>query len=275
MKKPRHDATSIFGLSAGSYRRLLEALAGVRRVLVFSGSGLSADSGLPTYRGGVGALWNESTEALLATPEGFASQPEFAWGWYRARCDDISRVQPHAGHAALVALEQRMEVIHATQNVDGLLQRAGASRVLELHGSIWRRRCMVCGREEASAGASDIACRRCGGLLRPDVVWFGEPLPPAAFDAALAAARGADLTLVVGTPAEVYPAAAIPESARSAGKPIAVINPEPCENLHYADWQLFGSAGEVLPRLTRDLGRTHPLAVDSWWSRLLSRLAGV
>jgi NAD-dependent deacetylase len=231
-----------------------EAAARLReahRVLVLTGAGVSAESGVPTFRGPEG-LWRSFRPEDLATPEAFARDPRLVWEWYAWRREKVAACAPNAAHRALVALEARApQFLLATQNVDGLHALAGSRRLVELHGSLWRVRCTGCG--EAAARRDDLgplppSCP-CGSVLRPDVVWFGETLPPEALQRAFTAAREAEVVLVVGTSSLVHPAAAIPEAALFAGAYVIEVNPEPTPLSGRASVSLRGRAAEVVPWL--------------------------
>ena len=233
----------------GTLRESLEAA----RIVAFTGAGISAESGIPTFRG-PGGLWRNFSPEQLATPQAFAGNPRLVWEWYDWRRQVIHRAQPNPGHLALAELERRAHggFTLVTQNVDGLHDRAGSRNIEKLHGDIWQLRCTVCGAEELN-GQVPIAplpprCR-CGGLLRPGVVWFGEALPEEVWARAFGAARSAQVFLVIGTSAVVYPAAGLIEVARQAGARVAIVNPDPTPADELADWVLRGPAGEILPRL--------------------------
>jgi NAD-dependent deacetylase len=218
-----------------------------------TGAGMSAESGVPTFRGADG-LWRNFSATDLATPEAFARDPALVWQWYRWRQGIIGRAQPHAGHLALSRLERTLPgVVLITQNVDGLHQRAGSTNVIELHGNIWRARCL-----RGCAGVSVTQPTReqdplpvcaCGALMRPDVVWFGESLDEDRMDRAAEAARTCDVFLAIGTSSIVYPAAGLPLVAASAGALVAEINVEDTPLTSRAGMVLRGSAAEVLPAL--------------------------
>jgi NAD-dependent deacetylase len=224
---------------ASAARRLGDA----RHVLALTGAGISAESGVPTFRG-PGGLWRDFRPEDLATPAAFARDPALVWEWYAWRRDTIAPLLPNAAHRALVALEARApEFLLATQNVDGLHAAAGSRRLVELHGTLWRLRCIACGRvrDDRRVPLPEVPPRcACGELLRPDVVWFGEPLPPAAVEEAFEAARNADAVLVVGTSSLVYPA---------AGAFVIEVNPEPTPLTAIADLSLRGTAASLLPAL--------------------------
>jgi NAD-dependent deacetylase len=229
-------------------RRLREA----RRVVALTGAGISAESGVPTFRG-PGGLWRQYRPEDLATPEAFARDPRLVWEWYAWRREVIAPLLPNAAHRALVALEKRTpEFLLATQNVDGLHGAAGSARVVELHGTIWQLRCTACAhsRDDRRVPLAEIPPRcACGALLRPGVVWFGEALPEEAVKAAFEAARAADVVVVVGTSSLVYPAAALPQVARAAGAFVIEINPEPTPLTPLADVSLRGPAAALLPAI--------------------------
>jgi NAD-dependent deacetylase len=222
-----------------------------RSVAVLTGAGISAESGVPTFRGAAG-LWKQFRPEDLATPEAFARDPKFVWEWYAWRREILSRVKPNAGHGALAALEQRMpKATIITQNVDGLHQLGGSKRVLEVHGSIWNLRCTVCGHEWVDRTVPLVlppSCG-CGGLARPGVVWFGESLPCEVWAAAENAVLRCDVLLVVGTSALVYPAAGLVPRARSAGASVIEVNLEATPISAGVDYTLIGPSGEILPDL--------------------------
>ena len=220
-----------------------------RRITVLTGAGISAESGVPTFRG-AGGLWRDFRAEDLATPEAFSRDPVLVWEWYDWRRQLIAKAEPNAGHRALVKLGDRATIV--TQNVDGLHERAGSTNVLRVHGSIWHVRCLRCGVETEDLRVPlpqfPPLCP-CGGTLRPGVVWFGEGLPPAVWDNAEKAARNADLLLVVGTSAVVYPAASLVPLARRAGAKVVEINPGETPISATVDFSFRGAAGEVLPEL--------------------------
>lgn len=223
-----------------------------RRIAVLTGAGISAESGVPTFRGPDG-LWRTYRPEDLATPSAFARDPKLVWEWYDWRRSVIAKVEPNPGHFALAALEDRspdFELI--TQNVDGLHERAGTRRIHRLHGSIWRVRCTQCGAENTDdrVPVPEIPPRcGCGALVRPGVVWFGEPLPEKEWMHAERAATGCDLFIVVGTSAQVYPAASLVPLAARAGARLIEINMEDTPLTGLAGLALRGMAGEILPQL--------------------------
>lgn len=235
--------------------RLVAALRAAGSVFVLTGSGISAESGLPTFRG-VNGLWRTHRVEELASPEGFARDPVLVWTWYNERKAAHERAQPNAGHHALAALERSVDDFTlATQNVDSLHLRAGSANVLELHGSLREARCSRCGARrpfESSGLPLDEIDHACGGRFRPDIVWFGEPLPAAVWRAAETAASRADVILVIGTSAVVYPAAALATRYNRRAF-VAEINPETTAISDRLDCVLRGTAAELLPRLLEDL----------------------
>ena len=240
-------------------RRAGELLARAQRPVVFTGAGVSAESGIPTFRDALTGLWAKFDPEQLATEEGFRANPPLVWAWYASRREAIAAAQPNAAHRAIAAWgARRPELCVVTQNVDGLHQRAGSRDVLELHGSIVRARCLAgCGDPDGIPGAPDWRldarvpppCPRCGAPLRPDVVWFGEFLPEAALERAQRAARECDAMLVVGTSGQVWPAAELPFIAHRAGAAVVVVDPGPTAIDEIADAALRGRAGELLPAL--------------------------
>ncbi|MGH3145402.1 MAG: SIR2 family NAD-dependent protein deacylase [Rubrobacter sp.] len=237
-------------------QNLLDVLGSAGRVAALTGSGVSAESGIPTFREAQTGLWERFDPKDLATPEAFARDPRLVWEWYEWRRRLVEQGEPNPGHRALVEMERWLPgFILVTQNVDGLHQRAGSRRVTELHGNILRSRCS---REGITVEAYDTAagpppCPRCGAPLRPDVVWFGEALPLDPMHAASAAARGCDVFLSIGTSSLVYPAAALPYEALDNGAILVEVNPGETPLTAHADHLLRGPAGEVLPRLVAAL----------------------
>ena len=226
-----------------------------RRLTVLTGAGISAESGVPTFRDAQTGLWSKFDPAQLATEDAFRAQPSMVWDWYAFRREMIAKVEPNAGHRALAAFAQRHpgRLTLITQNVDGLHQRAQSAGVLALHGNIFEDKWLdppgACCNAEAAAAGNPPYCGRCGNLLRPDVVWFGEALPLGALAAAETAARECDLMLVVGTSGVVYPAAGL---ARLTAGRVVIVNPEPTELDDAADAVLRGKAAQLLPQLMED-----------------------
>jgi NAD-dependent protein deacetylase/lipoamidase len=225
------------------------ALAQARRVVVLTGAGISAESGVPTFRGAEG-LWRSFRATDLATPEAFARDPALVWEFYNWRRELLGPLSPNAAHRALVALEQRLpDFWLITQNIDGLHQAAGSRRVLELHGNIWRLRCTGCSRitEDRRPLPARPVCGVCGQLLRPDVVWFGEALDPAILNQALEALAACQVLLIIGTSGNVQPAASMGMGAKGHGALVAEINLETTPHSEVYDVSLLGKAGEILP----------------------------
>jgi len=236
-------------------QELLSALQRASRVAVLTGAGISAESGVPTFRDAQTGLWAKFKPEELATPEAFRRNPKMVWEWYEMRRQRVHTVAPNPGHFALAEIERRVaEFALVTQNVDGLHQRAGSRRVIELHGNITRTKCfdedvVVEGWE--ARGDVPPRCPRCGGWLRPDVVWFGEMLPPEAISAAEQASENCDVFFSVGTSTVVYPAAGLPFAALGAGAVVVEINPDETPLTRQASFVLRGPAGQVLPALVK------------------------
>lgn len=238
---------------------LLAGIRAARRIVVLTGAGMSSESGIATFRDAMSGLWTRFRPEDLATPEAFARQPAVVWAWYEARRRQVMRARPNAGHHALRELAewphvQALDIV--TQNVDDLHERAGSAQVQHLHGSLFAPRCFDCGHPFAlppddgadAPGPASLPpprCARCGGAVRPGVVWFGESLPEAPWRAALARVAAADLVLVVGTSGLVYPAAGLPATARQHGATVAILNP---------DAQAQGEPGDIVWRTTAARG---------------------
>ncbi|MCB1825729.1 MAG: NAD-dependent deacylase [Candidatus Competibacteraceae bacterium] len=224
-----------------------------RRVAVLTGAGISAESGVPTFREAQTGLWARYDPTELATPDAFQRNPKLVWEWYIWRQQRVRQAEPNAGHRALVEMEQRIaEFTLITQNVDGLHRRAGSHQILELHGNLFRAKCFSEDRPvESWSDGEEIPprCPRCGGLLRPDVVWFGEMLPAATLRAAEHATATAELFFSIGTSALVYPAADLPFAALNAGAAVVEINPQPTPLSPHVTFSLNGAAGQILPAL--------------------------
>lgn len=245
-------------------------LARSRTAVVLTGAGVSKESGIPTFREAQTGLWARYDPEQLATLRAFRRDPELVWRWYQFRRGLVAAAQPNPAHRALAALERLVPtVILLTQNIDGFHQAAGSSDVVELHGSIGRSKCSVNCRGEPTLldvtslpdrYANPPRCPYCGDYVRPDVVWFGEPLPGAALQRAWRVSAECDVMIVVGTSGVVYPAAALPQIAKQAGSAVIEVNPDPGGITTTADVYLQGPAGEVLPRVVALLEsyRSHP-----------------
>ena len=234
---------------------LRDRIRASRRWLALTGAGISAESGVPTFRG-AGGLWEGSRPEELASVEGFRADPARVWRWYRWRRDLVRGVQPNEGHRAIARLERLVpEFCLATQNVDGLHERAESRKLIELHGNLLRSHCLAgCGAETPEDPAAEVPLCRCGSPLRPSVVWFGEMLPEAALREAFAWSETCDVCLVVGTSGVVYPAAALPEVARRAGALLIEVNPEETPLSGLCDRSLRGPAARELPAWLRECG---------------------
>lgn len=242
---------------------LIDRLARATRVVFATGAGISAESGVPTFRG-EGGIWNKMRPEELASVDGFMRNPNLVWEWYQHRRDLMNRVAPNPGHYAIAAFEKFFpEAVVITQNIDGLHRQAGSTRILELHGNISRNKCFDCGRmydREIDPDAELPKCG-CGGMIRPDVVWFGEMLPHDVLQAAFEAAEAAELFFSVGTSAVVQPAASLPLIAARRGALLVEVNVEPTPLTPVADVFLQGKSGEILPRLLEAFAaRTKPAA---------------
>ena len=234
--------------------RCLWAASGV---VCLTGAGVSAESGVPTFRDAQTGLWSRFNAEELASPQGFERDPGLVWRWYMWRLDQLEGASPNPGHRALAELASLCErFLLVTQNVDDLHEQAGSADVLHLHGSLFEFRCAACAapyqlRAEERRADSPPACGLCGDLVRPDVVWFGESLPWDAVEEAAAASHRYEVMLVVGTSGLVYPASQLPLIARQAGATVIDVNPEPGPISAIADIFLQGKSGAILPALVR------------------------
>lgn len=224
-----------------------------REIVVLTGAGVSAESGVPTFRDAMTGLWSRYDPMQLATPEAFERNPELVWNWYAWRRGLVAQAEPNPAHHALAALETRHPAFTlVTQNVDRLHQRAGSTQVVELHGNLEENRCSrenrVVPTDRTPAGTPPL-CQHCGSPLRPNVVWFGEPLPAKALERAFLAARRCDLLLCIGTSSLVYPAAALPTEALGQGATVVEINADTTPLTPHASYHLQDKAGELVPQL--------------------------
>ena len=230
-----------------------QRLATAKRVLVLTGAGVSAESGVPTFRGGGNsAVWKGMPFDVISSAQMVERDLDVVWEWFDYRRNLLAALEPNPAHVAIAQWQDRFEELTlVTQNIDGLHQLAGSSDPLELHGSIWRSRCRSCHTRwqiSRTDHRSDI-CQSCGERVRPDVVLFGEMLPPGVFETAAAKAENCELCLVIGTSAIVYPAALLPELAKRAGAFVCEINPEFTALSESCDEVITGKAGEILPLL--------------------------
>lgn len=240
---------------------LVQALHAAQRVVVFTGAGVSAESGIATFRDALTGLWSRFDAQALATPEAFRAHPDIVWGWYEWRRAQALRATPNAAHHAIAELARHVpELTVVTQNVDDLHERAGSTGVAHLHGSLHEPRCSACAAPQACANETPDepgegrripppACAICGAPVRPGVVWFGESLPGDAWGAALRAAEQCDLLFSIGTSALVYPAAELPQRALAAGATVVQINPAVTPLDRQAHCNLHGLAADVMPRV--------------------------
>jgi NAD-dependent deacetylase len=234
---------------------ILERLKHARRASVLTGAGISAESGIPTFRG-AGGIWEKYDFTKLATPEGFKEDPRLVWEWYQLRQREMKKAKPNPAHETIAKMEDHYdEFAVLTQNIDGMHKRAGSRNIVELHGNIWRMRCP----RDATVIDLDSPVEEipplchCGSMLRPDVVWFGEQLSHEVLEKASAAASMSDVMFVVGTSAVVYPAAALPVLTKNKGGLVIEVNVERTDLSAYADISVFGRAGELMPALWRKM----------------------
>ena len=236
-------------------QRLIAKLRQADAVATFTGAGMSAESGVPTFRGEDG-IWKKFKPEELANFDAFMRNPDLVWEWYNHRKKLIADIQPNAGHRALAEMEKhhrRFSII--TQNIDNLHRRAGSTTIYELHGNIERNYCIGCGKyftnEEILSQQQVPRCSFCKNLIRPDVVWFGENLPEDEWNESVKAAEHADLFFSIGTSGVVFPAASLPAIAKKSGAYVVEINIEPTDLTPKADEVLLGKAGVILPQLMR------------------------
>lgn len=231
-------------------------LADAKSLLVITGAGISAESGIPTFRGSDG-LWRNYRAEELATPRAFERDPVVVWQWYDWRRGIIGKARPNPGHLAVKDLEDMFpHFLLITQNVDGLHARTGIGNIIEIHGNLWRVRCVRDGRESMlmDVPLKEIPPRcGCGALLRPDVVWFGESIPGEALRRSFHALETCDALLVVGTSGVVHPVASFPEEVKGNGGLVIEVNMEETPITRLADVSLFGPSGDILPEIVKEL----------------------
>ncbi len=238
--------------------KAFEILNSSKSLFILTGAGISAESGIPTFRSADG-LWKNYSATELATPEAFEKDPELVWEWYHWRQGIILKAKPNPAHYAVAELEKKFNnFLLLTQNVDNLHRRAGSNKVLELHGNIFRARCLNCGRIvhhqiEPEKEINNSPRCDCGGRLRPDVVWFGEAIPQDIWQTSLEFLSTADTSIICGTSGVVWPAAAIPEMAKKSGAKTIEINLEPTPISSIVDISIQGKAGEILPQIIQTL----------------------
>lgn len=244
-------------------QEIIHTLRTAKSIVVLTGAGISAESGVPTFRDAQSGLWANFRPEELATPQAFRRNPKMVWEWYMMRREMIKKVKPNPGHFALAEIEKRVpQFLLVTQNVDDLHRLAESKNLIEIHGNIQRTKCFE---EDVVVDTwertDDVPprCHRCGGMLRPDVVWFGEMLPPGAFEKSVEAARNCDVFFSVGTSSLVYPAASLPYEAIKNGIYSIEINPEETPLTAHVNHHFHGASGEILPQLvTAVWGATSP-----------------
>ena len=233
---------------------LITSLQNSQRIVALTGAGISAESGLATFRDAQTGLWSKFRPEELATAEAFRRNPKLVWDWYRWRREQALKAKPNPGHLALVEIEKRApEFLLVTQNVDGLHARAGSKRIVELHGNLHRFRCFENNCASDNFDVENGRCRSCGGNLRPDIVWFGEMLPADGLESAVAAAGKCDVFFSIGTSSVVYPAADLWRRAKEGDAIVIEINKDPTPLTPLADHSFLGEAGEILPALVEQI----------------------
>jgi NAD-dependent deacetylase len=234
--------------------KVVDRLSQTKFLLVITGAGISAESGIPTFRGAEG-LWKNYRAEELATPEAFERDPETVWQWYDWRRGIISNAQPNPGHLAIKELENMFDnFLLITQNVDGLHMRTGIKNIVEIHGNLWRARCT---QEGKTSMLMDVPLKsvppkcECGAILRPDVVWFGESIPSQALEHSFRVLEQCDSLIVIGTSGAVYPVASFPQTVKDNGGYVVEVNLEPTPISAIADASLYGNSGDILPMLVK------------------------
>lgn len=251
-------------MNASALSLAADAISAARALCVLSGAGMSAESGVATFRDAQG-LWSQFNPADLATPQAFARDPLKVWAWYRWRRSELARRRPHDGHLVLAKWEHQLAARRAsltliTQNVDGLHHQAGSRNIIELHGRLDVARCTACPHRETGLHdlGEDPHCPVCGARMRPGVVWFNEPLTPGAFEAAQRAVRECDVALIIGTSGVVQPAASLADAAKAAGARLIEINPEPTPISEFADVCIRERCGSALTALDAAMALSSP-----------------
>jgi len=236
---------------------LIAALRDARKVCILTGAGVSAESGIPTFRDVQDGLWAKYNPQELATPDAFLADPALVWRWYRWRRELVAASEPNAGHYSIAQLaDQFPQLTLITQNVDNLHQRAGSKNVIEFHGNLFDDRCFSCGTRTTADDTVDVpSCAYCDGNLRPGVVWFGEGIPETALRGSYAAAIECDVFLSVGTSSTVYPAAGLANLAKENNAMAVEINPNPTTHTSDFDFSVAGKSGVVFPKLIELLTR--------------------
>jgi NAD-dependent deacetylase len=232
------------------FRRIADKLCQAEKIVFVTGAGISQESGIPTFRGNDG-LWRKYDVMKLATIDAFYENPKIVWEWYEERRKNILAAKPNPGHLAMAELEKHKPVHVLTQNIDGMHKRAGSTKVYELHGSIITIKCTVCDfKDTVMTSFSELppVCK-CGNILRPDVVWFGEPLPQDVWHAAIQQASSCDIMIVVGTSLVVSPANLLPVYAQQNGAIVVEVNPEETPMSASMDLSIRSSAAKALPEL--------------------------
>ena len=236
-------------------KTLIEKLRTSKSIVFFTGAGISAESGIPTFRGKDG-IWNKLKPEELANFDAFLKNPELVWEWYKHRKQIIKESKPNAGHLAIAEAQNIFpKVSVVTQNIDNLHRRAGSKTVYELHGNIERNYCIRCKTfyNEELDFSNGVPICKCSGLIRPDVVWFGEVLPEDQFNLSEKAAEDSDIFFIIGTSAVVYPAASLIFTAKQSGAYLIEVNIEETEISHFVDKSLFGLSGKILPALIKEV----------------------
>jgi len=233
---------------------LITSLQNSQRIVALTGAGISAESGLATFRDAQTGLWSKFRPEELATADAFRRNPKLVWDWYGWRREQALKAKPNPGHLALIEIEKRApEFLLVTQNVDGLHARAGSGRLIELHGNLHRFRCFENNCASDNFDVENGRCRSCGGNLRPDVVWFSETLPTDALEAAIDATEKCDVFFSIGTSSVVYPAADLWRRAKEGDAIVIEINKDPTPLTPLADHSFLGKAGEILPALVEQI----------------------